>query len=46
MSAKPFMIWSIAGAVGLAALVAMAEPSRDVTTLEGGLGPKVETTRL
>lgn len=46
MSVKPFLIWSIAGVAGLAALVAIAEPSREVTTLERGLGPKVEMTHL
>lgn len=46
MFARPLIIWGIAAVVAMAALFASAEPVHDVTSLERGLGPEVQTSRL
>lgn len=46
MSAKPFLLWGIAGILGIAALGALVRDEPQAITLERGLGPDVVATRL
>lgn len=46
MSAKPFLLWGVAGLLGIVALGALVQSEPKVITLERGLGPEVVATSL
>ena len=46
MSARPIILWGIAGLLGLAALGVALQDEPQVISLERGLGPAVEAARL
>jgi len=46
MSAKPFLLWGIAGILGIVALGVLVQGEPRVISLERGLGPEVEASRL
>lgn len=43
---RSVFLWGMAGVLGLAALTALSQPEAPVMTLEGGLGPTIQTSRL
>jgi len=46
MSAKPFLLWGVAGVLGIVALSALFQDQPQAISLERGLGPDVEASRL